>query len=515
MRAGYRVIVNSGALYIKMLLSLFITFYSTRIILQNLGIDDFGIYNLVASTVSLLGFINGSMANTVQRFLAYEIGHGVFDRLKKVFAISLSLHLWVGFGIVIVLELLGIISFDNIFNIASDKVDSAKIAYQIMIWVAFLSTISSPFAASIYAHEEIAIFAIADFISTILKLVAALLLSLFETDKLIYYSCFILFIQLIHFIFEAAYCFLRYNECRRIDIVHIDKKLKNEVFPFLGWNMLESCSWLAKNQGVAILMNTFYGTVVNAAYGIGNQVQGQVMFFSSSLLSAIRPQIYKAGGNGNIPQMVSLSITASKFAFFMMLLILVPLAFILDDILKLWLNIVPEYTERICLLLILISLINYLSTGVGTAIQAYGRVKEFQIIVSVMTLGAIPIGYILYSQSSNVYLFLYVMVVLEILLTFLKYKIAAKVLNIKLNSFIKGIFVPCVIVFLCSFSFSFLIYQYMNIEQLYEYIVYILLDVISVVILIYILGLSKKEKSLIRDIVVSLKYKSDKIRNLK
>lgn len=508
MRKQYRIVVNTGALYVKMLLSLFVTFYSTRIILQNLGVNDFGIYNLVASSISLLGFVNGSMSNTAQRFLAFELGHGVLDRLKKVFAISLSAHFWIGIGLVIALELLGTVAFDHIFVIEANRVESAKIAYQLMIWVAFFSTLTSPFSASIFAHEHIFLFAIADFTAALLKLLAAVMLCFFDSDKLVLYSCFMLFIQFVHFMFEAVYCHIKYEECRTVDILHTDKKLKKEVFPFLGWNMMESCSWLAKSQGIAILMNTFYGTVVNAAYGIAGQVQGQVMYFSSSMLGAVRPQIYKAGGAGNNAQVLSLSASASKFAVFLMLLFLAPLSFVLNEILSLWLTTVPPYTTGICLLLISITLINYLSIGVGIAVQASGKVKIFQIVVSIVTLVVIPIGYFLYSNSTNVYLLLYVMVALEVILTILKYKMAADIFCVTIWHFLKSILIPCIFTLILSFGMSLFIYKLVLTEgTLFRYALFILIDVLAVALTIYYVGLSGRERCLIGDMAKGLRNK--------
>ena len=503
-----KMAVNTVAMYIKMILSLFVTFFSTRIILNNLGVTDFGIYNLVAGAISLLGFVNGSMANTVQRFLAHELGHGEWERLRKIFSISFSMHFALGIGLVVILEFLGIFAFDHLFVIEGDRIGSAKMAYHFMVGVTFFSTISAPLNACIYAHEDIFLFAIIDFISSVLKLLAALVLAYTPGDKLIVYCLFLLVIQIFYFVFEVLFCRAKYKECRENKLFQIDRKIQHEVFPFLGWNMLESCSWLIKNQGIAVLMNTFYGTIVNAAYGIGNQINGQVMYFSSTLLGAIRPQIYKAAGSGDLKRMLSLSVSAAKLSFCMMLLFLCPLFFVLDKILVIWLKNVPDYTERFCMLLMLISLFTYLSTAVNVAIQAYGEVKRYQVISSLIILVSVPIGYMLYSYSSNVYLFLYILVGVELLSVLIKYQVAANVLQQKFSFFFKGIFAPCIFVFLLSICTSALLSLFLlgNKDWLHA-ILFILLDVCMVGGLIYFIAFSQKEKNITLQIISNVIHK--------
>lgn len=508
MNAQYRIVTNTVVLYVKMLLSVFITFYSTRIVLKALGVNDFGIYNLVAGAISLLGFVNGSMSNTVQRFFAFELGVGSLDRLRRTFSTSVSIHLIVGIGLVLVLEFFGILAFDYLFLIDKDSIFNAKIAYQIMICITFIITISSPLTACIYAHEDIALFAIVELFVSILKLFSAFLLLDFSNYRLEMYCVFLLIIQLLYFAFEIIYCRIKYKECRYGNLLHIDKGLAREIFPFLGWNMLESFSWVIKNQGVSVLMNSFYGTVVNAAYGVGSQIQGQVMYFSTSLLNAIRPQIYKLGGSGEIGKMLSLSETASKLAFFVLLVLFSPLVFILDEILRIWLGVVPEYTERICIILLIISLINYMSIGINIAIQAYGNVKVYQIIASLIIIISIPISYFVYSLQDDVYLLLYIMVVIEIISVLSKYYVASHILKCFTSRFIKTIFLPCTIVFVISITFTYFLANIILLERKpMDYILFICADVLIVIIVIFLGGFTKFERNIIFKIIKSIKFK--------
>lgn len=509
MNAQYRIATNTVVLYVKMLLSVFITFYSTRIILKALGVNDFGIYNLVAGTISLLGFVNGSMSNTVQRFLAFELGHGGYERLRNTFSISMSLHFMVGIGLIVILELLGIWAFDYLFVIDKGSILEAKYAYHIMVFVAFISTVSSPLTACIYAHEDIILLAIVELVSSIFKLAAAFLLMNYVENRLLLYCICLLVIQFFVFLFEFIICRLRYVECCHVELFCNNKELKHEIFPFLGWNMLESFSWLVKNQGISVLMNSFYGTVVNAAYGIGNQIQGQVLFFSTSLLNAIRPQIYKLGGSGNFEKMLSLSGSASKLAFFMLLLLLCPLIFVLDKILHFWLGVVPQYTERMCVLLLVISLFNYMSIGINIAIQAFGDVKKYQLMSSLVILISVPLGYFIYSFSSDVYLLLYIMIVVELISVLVKYFVAAHVLGYTFFYFVKTILFPCIMVFIMALLFSYYLSDIMLflIDQNWKYILFVTIDVFVVSLLIYFVGLSNYERFVVIKLMKSFVLK--------
>lgn len=272
--------------------------------------------------------------------------------------------------------------------------------------------------------------------------------------------------------------------------------------------MIESISWLGKNQGVAVLLNTFYGTAINAAYGVANQINGQIMFFSNSLLSAIRPQIYKAGGTGNSERMIKLSITASKFAFFVLLIMFCPFIHVMDKILVFWLKNVPDYTEGISTLLLIITLISYMVTGINICIQANGKVKYYQIISSFIIFISLPIGYVISSIYHDVYTFLYVMIIVELILTFSKYYVASKTLHVSMKLFIYKLFLPCTSLFIISILISYYGYQlFINNSLLIDNICYVLIDVLIICLLIFKFGLAVSEKQLILSLLSTVKDK--------
>lgn len=503
-----RVAINSIAMYVKMLLSLFVTFYSTRIILNNLGVTDFGIYNLVAGTISLLGFFNGTMGNTVQRFLAFELGRGDLNRVKLTLNMTLAMHILCGICLVLVLEILGLFLFDSVFIIKPSRIDAAKIAYHFMVFITFISTVTTPFNACLCAHEYIMVSAFIEFLEALFKLGVAFLIALCGRDPLITFCFFLCLIQIISFFLRVMFCKYKFTECKSINIFKFDKNMRNSLFSFLGWNMIESISWLGKNQGVAVLLNTFYGTAINAAYGVANQINGQIMFFSNSLLSAIRPQIYKAGGTGNSERMIKLSITASKFAFFVLLVMFCPFIDVMDKILVFWLKNVPDYTEGISTLLLIITLISYMVIGINICIQADGKVKYYQIVSSLIIFISLPIGYVISSIYHNVYTFLYVMIIVELILTFSKYYVASKTLRVSMKLFIYKLFFPCTSLAIISIFISYYGYRLLiNNSLLINNICYIFIDVLIICLLIFKFGLTTSEKQLILSLLSTVKDK--------
>lgn len=505
MIASHKVIANSVVMYLKMILSIGITFYSTRLVLFALGVNDFGVFNLVAGSISLLGFFNGSMSNTVQRYLAFELGGSSLQRLREVFNISLSLNVAIAFLLCLVLQVFGYWAFEHFFVISPTSLDAAKVAYQLMIVVTMVTTVMSPFNAAFNAHEDLALLAVVDFVESCLKLLAAVVVLGCQSERLIYYCTLLLLIQLFILGFKVVYARLKYPETHSIRLFRFDVGLLREMLPFLGWNTLEACSWLGKNQGVAVLMNRFYGTVVNAAYGVANQINGPILFFSSTLLNAIRPQIYKSAGAGDNERMVRLSMMASKFAFMSLLCFFLPLSFLISDILTLWLTHVPDYSARFSVLILTVTLISYLSIGVNIAIQAHGNVRLYQLVASIIILVSLPIGYSIYALSKDVYLFLYMMIGVELISVFSKYFIASRILSVRMISFIKEIVWPCmkVVVVLLPVNYLLVILKD-SIGGFMGALLFLFLDFLFILLVEFYIGINGAERQMFLRIYQSL-----------
>ncbi|WGQ12465.1 hypothetical protein QG516_12595 [Pedobacter gandavensis] len=395
MKSGNKVVVNMGILYARMLVTMGISLYATRLVLTALGAADYGVFNLIAGLIAMLSFLNTAMATSTQRYLSFYQGKSDLAMQKRVFSNSLVLHLGIGILIVAGLEIAGLFLFNGFLNIPADRIHVAQMIYHFMSVTVFFTIVAVPFTGSLVAHENMLWVAIVNVVETLLKLGIAYLLYVVTQDKLAVYGLLTAGISIISLLMYAVYCFYKYEDCTLKGIFSIDKKLMKELTSFAGWNLFGSLCALGRAEGLAILLNIFLGTVVNAAFGIANQVAAQLNFFSFTLLRAINPQIMKSEGANNREKMLRLSMIGSKFGFFLLAFVAVPCIFEMDAILHLWLSKVPEYTVVFCSLMLCATLINQLTIGLQSAVQATGRVKAYQMVVGSVLLLALPLAYLL------------------------------------------------------------------------------------------------------------------------
>lgn len=395
MQAANRVVLNTGALYGRMLITMFISLYSTRLVLNSLGAQDYGIFNLIGGVIAMLSFLNMAMSLSTQRYLSFYLGGGDREKLKMVFNSSLLLHLALGAALVILFEAAGAPLFDHVLNIPADRMPTARIIFHFMVISAFFTIISVPYDATLNAQENMVLVAGLGIFEAVAKLAIALSLQYLLSDKLVVYSALSASLAIVLLVFKRIYCTVRYEESRMRIRRYFDKGLLKEMFTYAWWNMFGASSVVAKSQGLAMILNVFFGTIVNAAYGVASQVNAQLSFFSVTMLRALNPQIIKSEGSGNRPRMLRLSMVASKFSFFLLSFVSIPVMIEMPFILQCWLKQVPQYTVMFCRLIIVVSLINQLTTGIQVAVQSVGKIKVYQVIVSTLVLLNLPVAYVL------------------------------------------------------------------------------------------------------------------------
>lgn len=395
MQASQKVALNTMILYIRMAITVVISLITTRLVLNALGSVDFGIFNLVAGVIAMLSFLNNAMATSTQRYLSYHQGRSNPEEIRKVFVNSFFLHFAIGLILVTVLELLGLLLFDGILNIPQERMEAAKTIYHLMSFTVFFTVLTVPFTASLISHENIIWVAIVNIVEALLKLLIAFVLIGTSFDKLVLFGSLTACITVVSFIMYAVFCYKKYKECQIDSKDKIERNIMSELSSFAGWNLFGSLCFLGKTQGLAIILNVFYGTVVNAAYGIANQVSSQLVFFSSTLLRAINPQIMKSEGAGDRERMLRLSMIACKFGVLLFSLIALPFMFEMDFILTLWLDKVPDYAVSFCTLMLVAILCSQLTIGIQSALQASGKVRNYQIVVGTVVLLTPVISYIL------------------------------------------------------------------------------------------------------------------------
>lgn len=380
-------------LYIRMLLIMAVTLYTSRVILRTLGVEDYGIFNVVGGVIAMLSFLMNSLGAAGSRFITYALGKGDREELKRVFSSVLCIHFVLAIVIVLVGETVGLWFVCNKLVIPAGRMTAALWVYHCSIITAVIAIISVPYNAAIIAHERMNAFAYISILECVLKLAIVWLLLYISGDKLIIYSVLLLIVQgCVRFIY-GFYCSKHFEETR-VKLRWETDRVKN-ISSYAGWTMNGYLAIIGYTQGINILLNIFFGPVANAARGIAVQVQGAVMQFVSSFQTAVRPQIIKTYANSDLSHMHTLVIASSKYGFFLIMLLVFPIMLCVSPILRIWLGEVPRYTENFVRIMLICGLFEPLRAGQIAAIHATGDIKKFQIYEGTSLLSVVPIAYLL------------------------------------------------------------------------------------------------------------------------
>lgn len=410
-----KVLTNTVALYAKIIISTLVNLYLTRVVLAELGIDDFGIYNLVGSVIAILAFVETALMSSSQRYLSFSLGKGVKAETRNIFSASLLIHIIVGIVVVIALELCGLFLFDGALNIPEDRLDVARIVYQIMIVSTLVTIIGIPYNSLINAYEDIWYYGIAQSVCVCLKLGVIWCFAHLVIDSLLVYSLWMFIVTFVGVIASVVWCLAKYDVCKNLNL-SVRKQISRikEMAGFTGWNTLGAFAVVTRNQGISIVLNVFFGTAINGVYGIANQVDGQLISFSNTLTSSLAPQIVKSQGMGDKERLRRLAVFASKLAFLLSAIFALPLLLELPLVLSVWLKDVPDYTEIYCQLVLIVFLVCELYPGLSRGIQAVGVIKWQQIWSSVFVVSPIVIGIILFKMGFPHYSIVYAMLFAQI-----------------------------------------------------------------------------------------------------
>lgn len=501
MKASDRIIVNTLAQYARTIINTLLSLYATRLVLDVLGVSDYGIYTLVAGIVSMLSFLTNAFVRTTQRFLSYSQGKSDPIEMRNVFNNCLVLHICIGLFIGIVLELLTPLVFDWFIEIPEERLSAAKLLYQTVIFVLFLTFLCSPFRALLVSHENIVFTSCVEVVDGILKVLSVIALQFVSYDRLVSYGIFLLLIQLFNLITFAVYDFFKYKECCFPSFLNVNKGLLKNILSFAGWNMYNTGCILFRNQGVAIIINRFLSTAVNAAYGISFQVSACLGFVSNSVKNAFAPQIMRASASGDDNRTFFLSLIESKICFFLLSGVSIPIMFEMNDILSLWLKEVPPYTALFCDMMLLSALSDTLTTGLCTINLASGRLKLFSLISYSMKLLTLPTFLLALYFHVNVIYLAASFVFFELLSSLVRLPIVQYENGYKSKVFVKEcilkMFLPLTISFVSSYVFH-LLFSFP-----FSFILVLLLSFILYSISFYYLALGEREKNIVHTIFTS------------
>ena len=374
-----RIAKNTALLYIRMLVTMLISLYTSRVVLNTLGVGDFGIYNVVSGVVVMFTFVNNAMATGTQRHISYELGK-TDGRVSEIFSACLKIHVVLGALVVFFGELIGIWFLNTKLNIPVERMFAANVIYQIALVNCFVGIIKTPYDASIVAYERMSFYAYMSIFDAVSKLLLVYTLLALPFDKLITYATFILIVGIIGFLIQLFYVHKKLNGIEIITIT--DNSLYKYLLSFSGWTLFGSTAVILETQGLNMIINIFFGVVLNAAVGIAGQVRGVLSQFVNGFQQALNPQLVMSESSGDRSRQFSLIYRSAKFSFFIMFALSLPIIANLHQILSLWLGQVPDYTVPICILVIILQLFECISSPLYTTIFAVGKIKTYQIIVS-------------------------------------------------------------------------------------------------------------------------------------
>jgi len=505
-----RVAKNTGFLYARMAITVFISLYSTRLILAALGVTDFGIFNVVAGAITMLTFLNAAMSSATQRFMSYAEGKGDFKAQISIFNVSVLLHLIIGLAVVGLLEIAALFLFDGILEIPVDRLYAAKIVYQCMVFSTFFKIISVPYDAVINAHENMFLVAVLGVIEGFLKLGIAIYLTYTDFDGLITYGFLTALMAVFLLIIRRIYCHKSYEEVSINIKKYYNKSLFNEIGSFAGWSFLGSSTSMFANYGQGIILNMFFGPVVNAAQGVSNQISGQLGAFSTTMLSALNPAIAKNEGAGNRSSMLKMTAMGSKMSFFLLAFMCVPVLVEMPYILNIWLKNVPEYTIVFCRLLLIRNLIEMLSYPVSNSIKAVGNIKEFQIASTILNVVPLILTYVFFKLGYPPYYMYLIFIGYSLINGMIILWYAQKHTGIIINDFIRNVVIRCFATFIIVILLTSIPKLFMD-QNIVRLILETAISILSITSLIYFIGFHKEERiwaiSLFNSISSSIKSK--------
>ncbi len=497
-----RIASNTILLYVRMIITMIISLYTSRVVLNVLGVTDYGLYNIVGGVVALFSFLNNAMSAATQRFITYELGRGNQQTLSRVFSMSVTSHIIIIIIFAILAETVGLWFLNSQIQIPEGRADIANWVYQFSIVVLCFNILSVPYSASIIAHEKMNYYAIISILDAVMKLGIALIIAHISIDKLATYSFLLALESFLVFLSYKILCSRKFTMCKYV--YFFDRKLFKQLFSFSGWSMLGQLSLVSANQGSNILINIFYSVTVNATMGIANQVNGAVNNLVSSFQTAFQPQITKSYAIGDFYGLNSLIQKASKLSFYLLYVVSLPLILNIKDVLSLWLGNVPLYSEVFCTLILIASMINAVAGPLWMAIFATGNIKIYQIVISLIYILDIPIVYLLFSIGCPPLFAIVVKILINVVILIVRIIFTTKkIQGFSAGKFMSKVIAPICFVVLITTSLSMFLHNFTHDIGIWGKLLIIILEVVLSSITIYFVGLSHSEKQFINRIVVS------------
>ncbi|MFG0454078.1 MATE family efflux transporter [Shewanella mangrovisoli] len=490
-----RIFKNTLFLYFRMVLTLGVTLYTSRVVLNSLGVEDFGIYNVVGGVVTMMSFLSGAMSSATQRFLSFELGKNDFKQLNNIFKMSINIHWLIILIVVLIAETLGLWFVNTQLMVPSERLVAANWVFQCALLSFCCSVLGVPYNAVIIAYEKMSAFAYISIIDVSLKLIVVFLLAAHNGDKLQYYALLLALVSL----FNLG-CYYVYARCQFLITRftwYWNKELFKTLFKFTGWNLFGNVASVATNQGINILLNIFFGASVNASRAIAFQVNAAITGFVTSLQMSINPQIVKSYASNNHAYMHKLIISGSKYTFFLLYLLALPVLLQTETVLTLWLINPPQYAVLFCQLILVDALITSFSGSLMASVQATGNIKLYQVFIGGILLLNLPVSYFVLSNGGSAHAVFYVSITTSITALLFRFVLLKDLINLDVFNFIHKVIGRAITVVL----FTYFLLRLIELDTGSIFINFILMSSIIIMFTasaIYMLGLESFEREFIK-----------------
>ena len=491
-----RIVKNTIFLYIRMLLIMAVSLYTSRIVLKVLGIEDFGIFNVVGGLVSSFAFFSSSLSNATQRFLNIELGKNDILGVTRIFSLSILIYIILVVAIVFIAECVGIWLLNNKLVIPIDRLSAANWVFHTTIIGLAITLIGSVFDSVLIARENMKIYAYISILEVFLKLFIVFVLDWLDSDKLKLYAILFLLSHLLVKSISVVYCFRKYPECNFRFVW--DTSLFGNMFRFIGWNGVGTAVWMINEQGINVLLNMFFGPIINAARGVSFQVSSSINNFSNNFFTAVRPQIVKSYAGKEYEYFKKLINTSSKYSFYLMWLLCLPVIIRSEGILELWLHDVPDYAPAFVQWILFFNCVNVLTNPFWCGVQAIVKLKKYIIVGSIIFLLAFPISYIFLKLNYSPVVVFQILTIVRIVYLFITIKLFCQLIDFSLIEYLRQVIYPILKVLLFSWIVSIIASARIG-DDLFGIILMTILCLTITFISIYVVGITQDERRFMID----------------
>ena len=501
-----RIAKNTLMLYVRMLFGMLVSLYTSRVVLQALGVEDYGIYNVVGGFVAMFSMISSSLSSSVSRFLTFELGKGDTDGLKRVFSTSLSIQLVLAGIIVVLAETIGLWFLNTHMTIPANRLYAANWVFHASVLTFVINLLSVPFSASIVSHERMSAFAYIGILDVVLRLLIVLFIAYsgLDFDRLIVYALLLVGVVCIMQAIYWNYCTRHFQECQLK--LSFDVDYWKEMSSFAGWNFIGCTAGLLKDQGVNILLNLFLGPIINAARGIANTVNNVLSSFAGNFMTALNPQITKSYAAGDYSYMFSLVERGSRFSYYILLLFALPMLFEADFVLTLWLKHYPAHTVNFVRLILLVTMCDILSNTLINLQNATGKIRNYQLAVGGMLLMNFPLSYICLKIGFQPESTLIVALIVAVACLFLRLLFLRKMVGLSMKRYLHKVSGNVICVTLAAVVLPTLLYLQMA-DGIVRFLLMCVLTTLCSALAIYFIGCNRNERNFIKSRIILIRQK--------